>query len=59
VQDIRGLVGRGRWDVESPHILVGSFRANKNGCRVSRGKMDRVVGVRRQEPEAWRRGRRG
>jgi hypothetical protein len=24
--------------VESPHILTGSFRANKNGCRVSRGK---------------------
>jgi hypothetical protein len=24
--------------VESSHILTGSFRANKNGCRVSRGK---------------------
>ena len=29
----------GGWDVESPHIfLADSFRANKNGCRVSRGK---------------------
>ena len=26
------------WDVESPHILADSFRANKNGCRVSRRK---------------------
>jgi hypothetical protein len=24
--------------VESPHILAGSFRTSKNGCRVSRGK---------------------
>jgi hypothetical protein len=23
--------------VESPHVLAGSFRANENGCRVSRG----------------------
>jgi hypothetical protein len=23
--------------MESPHILNGSFRANENGCRVSRG----------------------
>jgi hypothetical protein len=35
-----GRVGRmcgvsGGWDVESPHILADSFRANKNGCRVS------------------------
>jgi hypothetical protein len=37
VRDYRG-VERGRgWYVESPHILAGSFRANKNGCRVSRG----------------------
>ncbi len=43
-------------DVESPHILAGSFRANKNRCRVSRGKMESVVGVRRQEPEDWRSG---
>ncbi len=34
---IRVLVGR--WgDVESPHILADSFRANKNGCRISRSK---------------------
>jgi hypothetical protein len=46
----------GGWNVESPHILAGSFRANKNGCRVSWGKMDSVVGVRRQEPKDWRRG---
>jgi hypothetical protein len=24
--------------VESPHVLADSFRANKYGCRVSRGK---------------------
>jgi hypothetical protein len=38
VQGIRGLVrrGSGMWN-ESPHILAGTFRANKNGCRVSRG----------------------
>ena len=27
-----------RWDVESPHILAGLFRANENGCRVSGSK---------------------
>ena len=32
------MVGRWKWDVESPHILADSFRANKNGCRVSRRK---------------------
>ena len=32
---VRGLVGWRGWDVESPHILADSFRANKNGCRVS------------------------
>jgi hypothetical protein len=35
VWGIRGLVGWRGWDVESPHILADSFRANKNGCRVS------------------------
>ncbi len=52
------MVRRGGWDVESPHILAGSFRANKNECKVSRGKnrQHSVVGVRRQEPEDWRRG---
>ncbi len=38
VWGIRGVVGRWGWDVESPYILADSFRANKNGCRVSRGK---------------------
>ena len=32
------MVGRWGWDVESPHVLADSFRANKNGCRVSRRK---------------------
>ncbi len=32
------MVGRWGWDVEPPHILADSFRANKNGCRVSRRK---------------------
>ena len=35
---IRGVVGWWGWDVESPHVLADSFRANKNGCRVSRRK---------------------
>ena len=32
-----GIRGGGRWgwDVESPHIFADSFRANKNGCRIS------------------------
>ena len=38
VWGIRGVVGRWGWDVESPHILADSFRANKNGCRVTRRK---------------------
>ena len=33
-----GWWGGGGWDVESPHVLADSFRANKNGCRVSRRK---------------------
>jgi hypothetical protein len=33
-----GLVWRWGWDVEAPHILADSFRANKNGCRISRRK---------------------
>jgi hypothetical protein len=32
------LVGWWGWDVESSHVLADSFRANKNGCRVSRRK---------------------
>ena len=35
---IRGVVGWWGWDVESPHVLADSFRANKNGCRISRRK---------------------
>jgi hypothetical protein len=30
--------------VKSPHILAGSFRDNKNGCRVSRGKDEKCGG---------------
>jgi hypothetical protein len=29
--------GGGGGDVEASHISTGSFRANENGCRVSRG----------------------
>jgi hypothetical protein len=43
--------GRYGWDVESPHILADSFRANKNGCRVSQRKDGKCGGVRTQEPE--------
>ncbi len=54
---IRGVVGWRGWDVESPRVLADSFRANKNGCRVSRRKDGECgVGVRRQEPEDGRRG---
>ena len=38
VWGIRGVVGWWGWDVESPHVLADSFRANKNGCRVSQRK---------------------
>ena len=38
VWGIWGLVWRWGWDVEAPHILADSFRANKNGCRISRRK---------------------
>ena len=38
VWGIWGLMRRWGWDVESPHILADSFRANKNGCRISRRK---------------------
>ncbi len=47
---------RGRWDVKSPHILAGSFRANENGCRVSRGKNGKCGGgeeVRTRGLEEW------
>ena len=47
----QGVGEGGGGDVESPHIRAGSFRANKNGCRVSRGKDESVVGMRMQEPE--------
>ncbi len=40
-----GVVGSWGWDVESSHILADSFRANKNGCRVSRGKDGQCGGV--------------
>ncbi len=33
-----GLRGYTRWDVESPHVIAGLFRANENGCRVSGSK---------------------
>ncbi len=46
---MRGVVGRWWWDVESPHILAGSFRANKNGCRVSWGKDGECGGGERFE----------
>jgi hypothetical protein len=52
-----GLSWGRRWYVEAPHIFAGSFRANKNTVVGSPGaKMESVVGVRRQEPEACRRG---
>ncbi len=46
---IRGVMGRWGWDVESPHILADSFRANKNVGSPG-AKMESVVGVGRQEP---------
>jgi hypothetical protein len=47
---VRGLVGRGEGDVESPHILAGSFRANKSGCRISRGKDGQCGGGEEARP---------
>jgi hypothetical protein len=54
-----GVVGV---DVESPHVLADSFRADKNGCRVSRRKDEEgggseEVGTRGlKEGERWRGG---
>ena len=45
------MVGRWGWDVESPHILADSFRANKTGVGSPGAKMESVVGVSRQDPE--------
>ncbi len=50
MQGIRELVSRRGWDVESPHILAGSFRANKNRCRVSRGKDGQCGGGEEARP---------
>ncbi len=50
---------RGRWDVESPHILADSFTANENGCRVSRGKNGKCGGSEEAGTrglEEWRNG---
>ncbi len=38
MRGIGGLLGKRGWDVESPHILAGSYRANKNEWRVFRGE---------------------
>ena len=48
---IRGVVGWWGWDVESPHVLADSFRANRTGVGSPGAKMESLVGVRRQEPE--------
>jgi hypothetical protein len=49
------------WYVKSPHILADSFRANKNGCRISRGKDEKCGGgkktrtnQRHEGGERWR-----
>ncbi len=53
-------MGCGMWDVESPKIFVGSFRANKNGCRVSGAKMERmVIGVKEARTRGLKEGRDG
>ncbi len=46
----QGVGGEGEWYVELPHILAGSFRANKNGCRVSRGKDEQCGGGEEARP---------
>ncbi len=38
------VVKVGGWDMESPHIFTGSFRANENECRVSRGIDEKFCG---------------
>ena len=56
---IRRMKRRGRWDVESPHIFADSFRANENGCRVSRGKNGKCGGSEEAGTrglEEWRTG---
>jgi hypothetical protein len=44
VWGIRVVVWRWWWDVESPHILADSFRANKNECWIPRRKDEECGG---------------
>jgi hypothetical protein len=46
--------------VKSPHVLAGSFRANENGCRVSRGidrKCSEGKEARTRSLQEWRDGK--
>ena len=43
-------------DVESPHILADSFRANKNRCRISRRKDGECVGGEEAGPRGLKEG---
>ncbi len=45
--------------MKSPHILAGSFRANKNGCRVSRGKNGQGGGGKETRTRGLKEGRDG
>jgi hypothetical protein len=49
----------GGWNVESPHILDGSFRANTNGCRVSWGKNGQCSGGEETRTRGLKEGRDG
>ncbi len=45
--------------MESPHVLDGSFRTNKNGCWVSGGKNGQCGGVKETRTRGLKEGRDG
>ncbi len=53
------MKGRGGWNVESSHILVGSFRTHKNGCRVSGYKNGKCGGGEDTRTRGLKEGRDG
>jgi len=59
VKGIRGLKRRGFGNVESPHVLAGSFRTNKNGCWVSGGKNGQCGGGKETRTRGLKEGRDG
>ncbi len=59
VEGIRGLKRRGFGNVESPHVLAGSIRTNKNGCWVSGEKNGQGGGGEETRTRGLKEGRYG